>query len=96
MASRPGEALLVDPGSPDNLVGENWSRRQAAEAQRANVDAPTYRNIPDFNVGGVGKGSETCKHVVQHQVQLEGGLGVPTKPQRFPAATCRQSSASSP
>eukprot|EP00972_Heterocapsa_arctica_P007581 1106412-Heterocapsa_arctica.AAC.1 len=68
MAHRPGEGLLVDPGSPDNLVGDKWSQRQAALSNAAGIAAPSYKDIPPFNVGGVGMGSQVCNQRVTHAI----------------------------
>eukprot|EP00972_Heterocapsa_arctica_P000665 96660-Heterocapsa_arctica.AAC.1 len=71
MAHRPGKELLVDPGSPDNLVGDKRSQRQAALSKVAGVAAPSYKDIPPFNVGGVGKGSQVCNQRITHAIALE-------------------------
>ena len=73
MVQRRGEGLLVDPGSPDNLVGEAWSKRQAALTQQAGAAGPRYKDVPDFRVGGVGKEAQVCKRLVKHAVALDDG-----------------------
>ena len=73
MAERNGEALLIDPGSPDNLMGEAWSRRQSALATRAGYPPAGYTEIDPFKVGGVGKEAQTCHRRAHHHICLEEG-----------------------
>eukprot|EP00973_Karenia_brevis_P013837 1877393-Karenia_brevis.AAC.1 len=42
MKDRTGEALLVDPGSPENLVGEQWSQHQRSECKKAGRPEPRH------------------------------------------------------
>eukprot|EP00973_Karenia_brevis_P031305 4320762-Karenia_brevis.AAC.1 len=37
-----GEALLVDPGTPENLVGEQWFQRQSDECKMSGRLQPHY------------------------------------------------------
>ena len=74
MKTRKGEGLLIDPGSPGNLVGERWSQRHAQECARAGVAAPDYTSIEPFVVGGVGAKPQTCRKRVSHRIGLDDGL----------------------
>ena len=67
MKSRSGEGLLVDPGSPDNLVGSAWSKRMATLAHEAGVRPATYEPY-SLEVGGVGQGSMQCHSKVTHSI----------------------------
>ena len=73
MAARSGETLLIDPGSPDNLMGEAWSQRMSALAEQAGHPPAQYEAIYPFKVGGVGKEAQTCEHKVQHSIGLKFG-----------------------
>ena len=67
MKSRSGEGLLVDPGSPDNLVGSGWSKRMNALMTDAGGPAATY--VPHYlEVGGVGQGAQTAHSKVTHHI----------------------------
>ena len=67
MKGKTGEGLLVDPGSPDNLVGSGWSKRMAALNASVGMPAPTYK--PHFlEVGGVGTGAQHANTKVTHTV----------------------------
>jgi hypothetical protein len=74
MKNRSGEALLVDPGSPGNLTGDEWSERMADAARRAGVPEPVHRPLDRvLEVGGVGSGSQRATHSHQFQIVLPGG-----------------------
>ena len=73
MQGRTGEGLLVDPGSPDNLVGEAFSLRQAALARAAGAGETEHRSMEALTVGGVGKEAQTCRHKVTLPVALDRG-----------------------
>jgi len=73
MQTRPGEALLVDPGSPDNLVGDRWSARQQKWCRAAGLQPASYADIEPFTVGGVGRQAQVCRQKVMHHIALEGG-----------------------
>ena len=73
MADRSGEGLLIDPGSPENLVGSRWSGRLAAMAAKAGQPAPTHVKISPFTVGGVGKTPQRCEHAVRHSIAFDDG-----------------------
>jgi hypothetical protein len=74
MKDREGEALLIDPGSPDNLCGDEWSERMRTAAVRAG--RPDTTSIPMRNqleVGGIGTGTQTATQKVVHRIGLAGG-----------------------
>ena len=73
MQGRPGEGLLVDPGSPDNLVGEAFSLRQAALARAAGAGETEHRSMEALTVGGVGKESQTCRYKVTLPIAMDHG-----------------------
>jgi hypothetical protein len=76
MKARSGEGLLVDPGSPDNLVGSAWSKRMADLMVGAGGPPPVYE--PHFlEVGGVGKGSMQCNQKVTHHIVCPTSGGKP-------------------
>mgnify|MGYP001243778846 CR=1 FL=1 len=66
MSGRAGTALLIDTGSPGNLVGSEWSKEMTLECDRAGINWPVYhqRDGP-LNCSGIGTGSQ--------QEQGEGG-----------------------
>eukprot|EP00974_Lingulodinium_polyedra_P116534 11159516-Lingulodinium_polyedra.AAC.1 len=66
MLARDGEALLVGPGSPDNLVGAGWGKRHEALIAKSHVRMSEGRPTHEFKVGGVSKESQTCSEVVKH------------------------------
>ena len=73
LTDRDGEALLVDPGSPDNLVGDRWCERQARHISQAGLRRPQSEQIPTFRVGGVGKHAQECNHKITNAIGLEDG-----------------------
>ena len=81
MTARGGEGLLVDPGSPDNLVGSGWSKRMASLMTSAGGPAPFY--APHYlEVGGAGQGAQVARtkvthHIVCPTIDKAGGPGVP-------------------
>ena len=69
-----GEAVLIDPGSPEHLCGGQWSENMAKEARKAGRPAPTYHKMEQrLEVGGVGAGSQHATHVVKHTLALADG-----------------------
>jgi hypothetical protein len=74
MKNREGEALLIDPGSPDNLCGDEWSERMRTAAVRAG--RPNTTSFPMQNpleVGGIGTGTQTATQKVVHRIGLANG-----------------------
>ena len=74
MKDREGEALLIDPGSPANLCGDEWSERMRTAAVRAG--RPDTTSIPMRNpleVGGIGTGTHTATQKIVHQIGLANG-----------------------
>ena len=84
MEGRRGTALLVDTGSPGNLVGSEWSEEHRVECQRAEVNWPSYhaRDVPQY-VGGIGgKASQPADWDVIHTISVgDGRLGTFTAPE---------------
>ena len=67
MKARAGEGLLVDPGSPDNLVGSGWSKRM--NTLMTSAGGPAARYEPHYlEVGGVGKGALEAHTKVTHSI----------------------------
>ena len=67
MKKRAGEGLLVDPGSPDNLVGSGWSKR--LQALMTAAGGPPAKYEPHFlEVGGVGQGAMQAHSKVTHNI----------------------------
>lgn len=56
------QALLVDPGSWNNLAGAPWCRRTAVLAGRNGLKATQTRRERPLQVSGVGKDAQTCTH----------------------------------
>ena len=76
MKSRAGEGLLVDPGSPDNLVGSGWSKRMSLLMTSAGGSPATYE--PHYlEVGGVGKGAMEAHSKVTHHIACPSISGPP-------------------
>ena len=74
MKDRDGEALLVDPGSPDNLCGDEWSERMNAEALRAGRPGAVWKPMPNpIEVGGIGTGTQKATHKRAHRLGLANG-----------------------
>ena len=74
MKNRSGEALLVDPGSPGNLTGDEWGKRMAEQQQKAGYPPPTQTPLDKvLEVGGVGSGSQQATHTHRYQLALQGG-----------------------
>ena len=66
--------MLVDPGSPENLCGDEWSHRQQLAAQEAGRPLATYTELPrPLTVGGVGTGTQSATHAVRVQLGMPGG-----------------------
>ena len=83
MDGRQGSALLVDTGSPANIVGSEWSREHAAECARADVNGPQYaqRDGP-MTCSGIGKGSQQAHWDVTHSISVgDGRWGTYTAPE---------------
>eukprot|EP00973_Karenia_brevis_P072602 10084839-Karenia_brevis.AAC.1 len=65
MKNKTGEALLVDPGSPENLVGEQWFQRQSDECKRSGRPRPHYAKMdPPLEVGGFVSGTQVATYRV--------------------------------
>ena len=74
MKKRSGEALLVDPGSPNNLVGDQWSMKQAAACREHGGTPPSYSQLnTPLEVGGVGTGTQSAHREVKHHVSFDNG-----------------------
>ena len=73
MKSAPGVALLVDPGSPENLCGvHQWSQRMREAAKAAGKPELSYKRVQQpMEVGGVGTGSQCATHAVIHHIGLD-------------------------
>ena len=69
-----GTALLVDTGSPGNLVGSEWVEDHARELQRAGLPNPRYaQRAQPLTCNGVGTGSQTASHDVEVPIGLGNG-----------------------
>ena len=66
-----GTSLLVDTGSPGNIVSDGWSEDHARELQRAGVPQPTYteRDKP-MVCSGIGHGTQEANWDVTHPICL--------------------------
>ena len=74
MKNREGEALLIDPGSPDNLCGDEWSERMRTAAVRAGRPNTTSSPMQNpLEVGGIGTGTQTATQKVVHRIGLANG-----------------------
>ena len=74
MATAPGVALLVDPGSPENLCGDQWSTDMQNAALAANRPPIKYENLArPLEVGGIGSGTQSAYKSGQHCIGLSDG-----------------------
>ena len=74
MATAPGMALLVDPGSPENLCGDQWSKQMQEAALAANRPATKYSNLErPLEVGGIGSGTQSAYQSGTHSIGLPDG-----------------------
>ena len=83
MAGRAGTALLIDTGSPGNIVGLEWSKEMTDECDRAGINWPTYapRTAP-LVCSGIGSGSQTAEWDVTHTISVgDGRYGSYTAPE---------------
>jgi len=85
MKNKPGEALLIDTGSPEHLCGDGWLHRQQAAAQAAGRPAATYKQLAQpLEMSGIGEGTQRVTHEVRVQARLpRGSLGI-YEAQAFP------------
>ena len=56
------QALLIDPGSFNNLTGSPWARRTAQLANRHGRASRQFKRQRDLNVSGVGTDAQVCTH----------------------------------
>jgi hypothetical protein len=74
MATAPGIALLVDPGSPENLCGDQWSKEMNEAALAANRSPIKYQDLPrPLEVGGIGSGTQSAYQSGLHNIGLTDG-----------------------
>ena len=69
-----GTALLVDTGSPGNIVGSEWVKDHADELQQASLPAPRYSQRQRMlTCSGVGTGTQQASHDVEVPIGLGNG-----------------------
>ena len=69
-----GTALLVDTGSPGNIVGSEWVKDHAAELRQASLPAPRWTQRQRMlTCSGVGVGSQHASHDVEVPIGLGNG-----------------------
>ena len=74
MATAPGVALLVDPGSPENLCGDQWSNEMQAAAIAAGRPHIKYTDLArPLEVGGIGSGTQKAHQSGLHPIGLTDG-----------------------
>ena len=74
MATAPGIALLVDPGSPENLCGDQWSNEMQEAALAANRSQIKYSDLArPLEVGGIGSGTQSAYQSGLHPIGLPDG-----------------------
>jgi hypothetical protein len=74
MATATGSALLVDPGSPENLCGDQWSKEMQEAALAANRPPIKYQDLPrPLEVGGIGSGTQSAYQSGLHHIGLSDG-----------------------
>ena len=74
MATAPGVALLVDPGSPENLCGDQWSNEMQEAALAANRSPIKYSDLArPLEVGGIGSGTQSAYQSGLHCIGLPDG-----------------------
>ena len=69
-----GTSLLVDTGSPGNIVSDGWSEDHALELRRAGAPSPYYaeRDKP-MVCSGIGHGTQEANWDVTHPIALGAG-----------------------
>ena len=82
MKGHSGEALLVDPGSPENLCGSEWSDRVNEAANAAGKPTTTYTPLPrPIEVGCVGTGTQCATYRgIQNVAMAKGREAVYSAP----------------
>ena len=83
-------ALLIDPGSWDNIAGSKWMVKADREAKTAQLQGTQSRRANELKVSGVGKGHEVCRYDTTVPVSLTTTDGQAV-PGRFTAATVEHS-----
>ena len=74
MATAPGTALLIDPGSPENLCGDQWSKEMQAASDAANRPRIKYKDLDrPLEVGGIGSGTQKAFQEGIHSIGLPDG-----------------------
>ena len=74
MATAQGVALLVDPGSPENLCGDQWSNEMQQAALAANRQPIKYSDLArPLEVGGIGSGTQSAYKSGVHSIGLPDG-----------------------
>jgi hypothetical protein len=74
MKNATGSALLVDPGSPNNLCGDQWSKEMQDAALAANRSPIKYQDLPrPLEMGGIGTGTQTAYQTGLHSIGLSDG-----------------------
>ena len=73
MKNHRGEGLLVDPGSPSNLCGDEWVKRQAAQARAFGMQEEYAKLQEPLEVGGIGTGSQSATSEVRLPIALTNG-----------------------
>ena len=70
----PGVALLIDPGSPENLCGDSWSNEMQTAAIAANRPPVKYKDLArPLEVGGIGSGTQSAHQSGIHAIGLPDG-----------------------
>ena len=74
MATASGAALLIDPGSPENLCGDQWSKEMQAAAAAANRPPTQFQDMHrPLEVGGIGSGTQKAFQTGRHPIGLSNG-----------------------
>jgi len=74
MATATGSALLVDPVSPENLCGYQWSKEMQEAALAANRPPIKYQDLPQpLEVDGIGTGTQSAYQTGLHHIGLGDG-----------------------
>ena len=74
MATAPGVGLLIDPGSPENLCGDQWSDEMQQAALAANRSQIKCSDLArPLEVGGIGSGTQSAYQTGLHPIGLPDG-----------------------
>ena len=72
-------ALLIDPGSVENICGDAWAKNIAIEAKHSGRHPEYVKRMQGMTVNGVGQGSQQCQYDVSLPLGLKSSFGESTE-----------------